>query len=492
VNQINKDDFTAITTFIQEVRKGEQGFFQKFDQILQEAASQSFSLDIAAAYDRSDETAALIDVDIRLQNDDAARTPNAKGQNFMRAAGRGDFSDILANYDPSVVRLRQGSLTHKLSTSQGLTVNIAGWHNSFLYSDMYKVVVNSEQQIRSTPSGMLNVFTTVDLSTEHDKKRKTTRHEQEMHSTFTLRFLAQTNTTVTDSKFNQRDKNYLLDVITGQSATYSTTLSDSNTTQQQLDHLLAFAKSLGLDRKGATQDALKPILKLENGRYGPVNADYRVRFSEQGLASLFKPGSPPVTEDDIREILRRIVVANYAGDVGLAPVAWLYCSDRVRELALGNPNFFDTEGVLEDAIANGEVQIEIPFPGMEPVLQPRDKIRRELAGTLFRIEKTLIDSFLQLQDVVKKESIKLKDLENAVQGFGKALNDFESQTELSQTTSPPTFAVFDGLIQLATPAAQARDSALALKVGPQTAERQLLFQLVSETAALGAGVGSTG
>ena len=50
------------------------------------------------------------------------------------------------------------------------------------------MVVNSDQQIRSTPSGMLNVFTTVDMSAEHGSKRKTSHAEQEMHLNFTLPF----------------------------------------------------------------------------------------------------------------------------------------------------------------------------------------------------------------------------------------------------------------------------------------------------------------
>lgn len=481
VSQINSDDFKAITGFIQQVQKGEQGFFAKFDQILQEAASQSFSMDIGLAYARSDDSNALVDVDIRLQNDDAGRTANATGQRLLQSAGLGDFSEILANYNPAIVKLRQGSLTHNLSTSSGLTINIAGWHSMFQYSDMHKVVVNSDQQIRSTPSGMLNVFTTVDMSAQHDQTRKTSKSEQEMHSNFTLRFLAQTNTTITDSKFDEDDRQYLLDVITGQAATYSNTLVDSNTTPDKLDHMLAFAATLGLDEKGANRSALQPVLQLQNGTFGPVTAEYQVQFTAQGLASLFQPGAAPVTADQISATLRRIVISEYAGDAGLAPVGWLFCSDRVRELALGNPNFLDTTSVLQDAMANGEVKIAVPFQGMKPVVSNQPVIR-QLVATLFRMEQSLIDAFLNLQSLVQKPSIQLSDLEKASQKFGSALNSFESQTQLSATAASPTFAVFDGLIQLATPEREARDSALSLKVGPAATQHQLLFQLAAGPA----------
>jgi hypothetical protein len=482
VTQVSDKDFKAITSFVQEVQKGEAGFFQKFDQVLQEAASQSFSLDIAAAYERSDEKNALIDVEIRLQNDDAARTPNAQGQKFMRSAGLGDFSEILAQYDPSVVRLKSGQLTHNFSSSSGLTINIAGWHDHFQYNDSYKVVTQSDQQISSTAGGMLNVFTTVDVSAQHTKTRKMNQHEQQMQSNFTLRFLAETKTTVTDSKFDSRDKNYLLDVITGQTATYANTLTNSNTTPAQLDNLLAFGKQLGLDQKGATATALQPILKLQAGSYGPVDAEYRVQFSAAGLSSLFRGGNP-VTEQQIRTILQRIIVANYAGDEGLAPVGWLYCSDKVRELALGQGNFAAADTILGGALAKGDVQIAVPFPGMKPVVR-NDNLTRVLVRSLFIIEKDLIASFLQLQGLVNLPAIVLKDLEKASASFGKALNEFEGSAELSRSMVSPAFAVFDGLIQLATPAAKARSSALSLKVGANgAAQHQMLFQLVSEPAA---------
>ena len=75
---------------------------RKVDQILQEAASQSFSLDIAATYPPTDESTALIDLDIRLQNDD--RTASVVGQRFMQLAGRGDFFGILKDYRPDLIR----------------------------------------------------------------------------------------------------------------------------------------------------------------------------------------------------------------------------------------------------------------------------------------------------------------------------------------------------------------------------------------------------
>ena len=114
------------------------------------------------------------------------------------------------------------------------------------------MVVNAERQIRPSAGGMLHVFTTVDMSAGHGLTRKTSRHEQEMHSNFTLRFIAECRVpTLPDD-----DRKYLLEVITASTATYKSQLIDSNTTPEKLDRMLSFAKQLGLDARGANVDAL--------------------------------------------------------------------------------------------------------------------------------------------------------------------------------------------------------------------------------------------
>jgi hypothetical protein len=470
-------DFGNLTAFVKEVQKGAQGFFDKFDNLLEEAAGQKFTAEIGLAYDRADEREALIDVDIRLQNADGR--PNDRGLAFMAQAGLGNFTDILLHYDPAVLQLREGSLTHRISSIAGAKVNIAGWHRKFRYQSLYSVVVNADRQIRPAAGGMLHVFTTVDMSAGHDLTRKTSRHEQAMHSNFTLRFIAEcTVPTLTDD-----DRKYLLEVITATAATYKSRLIDNNTTPEKLDRILSFAKQLGLDARGANVDALAPVLQLNAGNYGPVNADYAVRFSELGLRNLFSAGT--VDAEAIRGILRTLIVSSYAGKATLEQVAWLYCSDAGRELFADNPvSFANSETLLANV---GDLRIRNPFPTLKVNVQDMNTfLVRTLAAALFGIERNIINAFTMLQDGVQGGNITLDRLEQASRHFGDALNSFDEQAELCQGTSNPIFAVFDHLIQLATPAAQARNSAVTLKLGPDVpAEKQktrktLLFQLVSE------------
>jgi hypothetical protein len=173
-------------------------------------------------------------------------------------------------------------------------------------------------------------------------------------------------------------------------------------------------------------------------------------------------------------------VANYAGDPGLGPVAWLYCSDTVRNLAVGNPNFLHTDSVLQNALASGvvgpEARAAVSFGNLQPTLFYAP-VFRTLVSNLFSVEQTLIESCLQLQALVRQGNVPLSELENCANGFGKALNSFEEMTQISDHSSSPVFAVFDGLIRNAildgTPASA---STLALTVGPPEPVRNLIFQ----------------
>src|SRR4029077_9261207 len=106
----------------------------------------------------------------RLRNADGS--PNATGQRYMQAAGRGDFQEVLANFQPEVVRLRKGVLSHTVSSGTTLQFNVAGWHHKFSYQSMHRVIVDTEQQIRDSGHGLLTVFTTVDMTADAERRKR--------------------------------------------------------------------------------------------------------------------------------------------------------------------------------------------------------------------------------------------------------------------------------------------------------------------------------
>ncbi|MGA2261075.1 MAG: hypothetical protein ABSH28_06545, partial [Acidobacteriota bacterium] len=302
LDKLNGKGLTNAFQIVRRIVQAKDAFWAKFDAALKAAAKQTFSLGIESSYAKSNEKDALIDLDIRLLDDQGQAI--VAGQRFMAAAGRGDFQEILASYQPAVVKLKKGSLTHNSSTTTGIKINIAGWHLDYQYQEMYRVIVNADQQIRPTDNGMVNVFTTIDMTDAKQVRRKSSKSEQEMHSNFLLRYLGETNVTMGDHKFDKDDESYLVDVITAQSASYATSFTSTNATPAELADALAFAKTLGLDNVGATDAGLAPYIEVKNGRIGPVTAEYTVRFTVDGLKALaLQQLSQRQLELEIREIL---------------------------------------------------------------------------------------------------------------------------------------------------------------------------------------------
>jgi hypothetical protein len=466
LDSIPPADLQQVFKISKQIADGTADFWKHFDDALTAASSQSFTLELNSAWERSDETTALIDVDINLTD--------VRGRTFLRAAGVGDFSDILANYNPQVVRLNKGSLTHNLQSSQGVKINIVGWHLNFQYENSFQVLTQSDQQIRPTAGGRLNVFTTINMQAQKKTRRETTKAEEQLNTNFTLRFLAETNNIIDGSKFDKAHQQYLIDVITGTEASYLVSFTDSNTTPEKLEEALDFAKVLGLDSVGATVPALTPMLQLSNGSYGAIDAEYNVVFTPAGLTALF---STPVDGGAIREILKPIVLANYIGQPFLSVVGWMYSNDSVKAVYDAEVNNFVNAGSI---LASANLRPESPIPGVPPQLHvdtSPDTHFRLLTATLFKIEASLIDSFEGLQGLVMSakggNTISPDALAKAVNRFGDVLNEFDNQNLGDNTT----FSVIDGLIQRADAGNQVRASALDLTTHVSGAERHAIFQL---------------
>jgi hypothetical protein len=466
LDKLNGKELKRAFEIVQKVVNARDSFFNTFDTVLKEAASQSYAMNLHAAYSSANEQAAMIDVEIRLQEADGSQ--NATGARFMAAAGSGDFQEVLANYQPSVVKLHEGLLTHKVSSGTLLKFNIAGWHRNLSYEEMHRVIVNTEQQIRQSGNGILTVITTVDMKAESETRRNgKSKTEETVLTNFLLRFLADTK--ITDSNFDAKTRLYALEVITRMVASYGITFTDMDTSPQELEEYLLFARQLGLDQVGATPAALAPMLELRNGSYGSIKSSYDVRYTEDGIRKLIEmqPG-----KNVVRNILRRIVLANYFGHPWLSNVAWLYCSDDVRKLYDKNPiGFTDTESYLGGAT----VTLISPIEGIHPPSRfDNNPLIRNVSATLFQIEDTLTEAFNSLGSLLgSTKQIKAADLETKLNAFGKGLQLFD-KFDMGENS---IFAVFDGLILLSTPDRQARRSSLKFVSTQDGIDRTKVFSL---------------
>jgi hypothetical protein len=237
----------------------------------------------------------------------------------------------------------------------------------------------------------------------------------------------------------------------------------------ELDDYLRFARQLDLDKVGATREALAPVLEFKNGSFGKIESDYEVRYTEASIKRLIAARPAP---SDIKQILRRIVLANYFGNPSLHDVGWLYSSDDVRDLFnKSGPNFVDAGSILGSA----EVRLNSPIPGILPpsTFSNTFEIRNDVA-ILFRIEDSLLRAFGSLTSLLTgSNSIKTSELEGKLKSFGDALNSFDG-FDMGQNS---VFAVFDGLILLSTSASEARSSSLILESSKDGAEHTKVFTL---------------
>jgi len=466
IDKLNGNALKKAFEVVKQVVARRDAFFASFDKILKEAASQKFMLGLHAAYHAATERDALVDLEIRLVNADGS--PNATGQRYMQAAGRGDFQEILASFQPDVVKLRLGVLSHHMSSGTSLTFNIAGWHHQFNYESMHRVIVDTEQQIKGSGSGLLTVFTTVDMTVDSERRKRGTKGEEAVLANFLLRVLGETK--VSDSSFDPKTEQYAIDVITGMAVNYSVSFTDSDTSLDELDDYLSFAKTVGLDGVGATRSALEPFLEFSaDGSVGQTSSAYEVRYTRAALELLVKARP---RKSDVVQIMRRIVLANYFNEPSLHDVGWLYGSDDVRALFDANPNDFDRVGSI---LGNATVRLTSPIPGIQPPkrFQNTPMIRNDVA-VLFRIEDRVTKAFEELATMLASTTrIKTAELEERLKAFGKALDSFDGFDNGENSV----FAVFDGLVQLQGGGNAARASSLVFTSVKGGAERTKVFTL---------------
>ena len=465
IDKLNGNALKKALEVVKQVVAKRDAFFSSFDKILKEAASQKFTLGLHAAYQSATERDALVDVDIRLVNADGS--PNPTGQRYLQAAGRGDFQEILASFQPEVVRLRRGVLSHHMSSGTSLKFNIAGWHHQFNYESMHRVIVDTEQQIKDSGGGLLTVFTTVDMTVDSERRKRGSKSEEAVLTNFLLRVLGETK--VSDSSFDARTEQYAIDVITGMAVNYSVTFTDTDTSLDELDDYLSFAKTVGLDTAGATRAALEPFLEFKDGSVGKTSSAYEVRYTRAALKALVKARP---RKSDVVQIMRRIVLANYFNEPILHDVGWLYGSDDVRALFDDNVNDFES---AQSILGNATVRLMSPIPGIQPPrrFQNTQQIRIDVA-TLFRIENRVVKAFEDLDTLLSSTTpIKTADLEERLKSFGKALDGFDGFDNGENSV----FAVFDGLVQLQGFGNASRASALTFTSMKDGAERTKVFTL---------------
>jgi hypothetical protein len=461
IDDMGDKDVKIIITVAQKWKDGNdfaQSLYNKFTQAL----NSSLDFNLHAVYNASDERNALVDVMINLG--DAA----GEGRSLMRDAARGDFENVLAKLDPDLVKINQGLLTHKATQQSSLNVNVLGWHTNFQYQSLYRVITNTEQQIRTEANGGLSVFTQIDLTAEGQHDEKTAKQHKTMYTNFLLRFIGESHGVL---EFDKKNQQYLIDTISSMAANYKLSFTNSETTTKDLTSYLSFAKDFDLDKEGATVDQLKLLLpKVAEDDYGQVSLDYEARYTDEGLRALFNDMPAP---DVIRMIMREIVVANYnkSKDSDLPLIAWAYWTQAAFNEWKQNPAGFAQTNRVKEFIPSNP-----PFGLQAPARVQLGRANLSVLATLFSIESSLVDGLQKLGTLIENAKagatkLKPKEFEDSLSQIGSALNKFDSFDEGFNTI----FAVFDNLVNQNLPSDEARASSLKLTSQAGAQQASLMF-----------------
>jgi hypothetical protein len=304
------------------------------------------------------------------------------------------------------------------------------------------------------------------LSSER-RSNQGSKSEEAVLTNFLLRFVAESGGSGAGASFDGKTRLYALDVITSMAARYRLNVTDADTSLAELEGCLQFAKTLGLDRFGATVAGVLPVLQSQNGKFGKIDIAYDVRYSESGIRNLVRA---PIEAHAVRHLLRSIVLANYFAHPTLGAVGWLYGSDEVRRLYDDDPSAFVA---TESALGGTGITLTSAVPGLQPPRQITSSmvVRADVAA-LFRIEDKVLKAFTGLGALLRAPgAVKAAMLEQTLAAFGQALEAFDDFDNGDNSV----FAVFDGLMSMATPPGEARSSSLTVTANVQGADRTLVF-----------------
>jgi len=449
VRQMSNSELGKAVTRIHQVLASVQDFENKLYNQFKTAANQSLTLSLHAEYDRASTRDALVDMFINVSTD--------QGKQLMQAAGKGDFQDALSEYRPDLVRLNQGLLTHSITKSSSFNINVIGWHGGWHYQGLDSVIVNAQQQIIPEENGALSVYSTIDMTQERQRQRTS----QTVLTNLLLRFVGESHGVLAFDKENQ---DYLIDAITGMSASYELSFTNQQTKRAQLQYYLSFASDFDLANQGADNLLLLfPPVTPGADNYGPVTVEYQVRYTELALRRLF---SAPFDVPTARQIMRKLVFANYVRDPDLSDLGWCYWTSGIYPIwKQGQAQFTNTLQPRQFSPLDASPFAQIPTPS-NAVLQP---IQLQTLSTLYYIEDNLIAGLKALDSLVHSGQIKPQAFENALGNIGSALQKLESFSNGVNTV----FGLFDQLVRQQSPAPEARISSLDVRstVAGQTVEK---------------------
>jgi hypothetical protein len=454
-DQLKASEFGEASKRLNSTLKKIQSFKDKWYEKITQAVHQSFAFDLHYAYTRAQADKALIDVEVNLGR-------QAGAQLFAKASA-GDLAGLLKTYDPGLVRLNTGLLTHELRKSAQVQVNVMGWS----FQGIVDLVQQSEHSIETEVGGLLHVYT---LDTYIKQRREQGKKFKEvLQSNFLLRAVGETfqpagseNTSI-DPKTNE----YVIKTLTKMSVQYDLLYDDERTDAKELTQYLEMAEFLGLipSRERMVEEL---AAQFPEG-LGKTSVNYVVRYDERAVRSAFT-----LSGDDLRDLARRtarrLIAAKYTG---MRRTDWLA---RVG-FAYLDPAFYELyRSGFTALLANGKaVRLPSWFTGGTSLVVGLEPALRNLVLTLFNVEKNYAERLVEFDAIVdrsvsKREPISQEELAQAARRFVEMADDLDKFGRENTF-----FAIFDKLIQEGGSGKGRRESAMILEITPPGGEKVVKY-----------------
>jgi len=346
-----------------------EGFKKAWYERLQTSTRQSFTASLAYAFTRASRDAQLLDLEINLGREE--------GAHLLRRAAGGSFAKALQTYDPDLVLVRQGVLTHQLEKSASLRVNVYGWE----YSSLTRVVQDFEHAIDADPSGLLHVYAVKSLMEQ--KRVLGRRFKESADSTFLLAAVGQAlQPAGLEAPVDERTGEFVLEDLRQLSVQYDLVLRDQQTSVSELTDYLGLGKRLGLlGNAAAVEDQLSR--DFPEG-FGHVRARYVVRYDDAGIRAAFTLPTGEI-ERIARETARHLAASELIGDGSrpwTAPVGFAYQSPSLAAV-------FYNQGYTAILAQGWSVKLPAWKAGGQPREEHLDGGQRQVLVTLYSIEDSL-------------------------------------------------------------------------------------------------------
>lgn len=425
-------------------------FKERWYERMKAAVAQKFTFDLHAAYTRASSSDALLDVELNLNDEE--------GRGLAKRAAVGDFAQLLNRYDARVARIHHGALSHSLTKSAQLQINVLGWSTDSLR----QLAENVEHTIEETSGGLLHVYA---AETSLKQRRKSGRKFKEtVESNFLLRALGETLQRDEQKATDTATRDYLIETLRELSVSYDLLTEDERTRPEELTRYLDFARFLGFFTAATQQQFVAELKDQFPAGLGKVKINYAVRYDTAALARAFAAISGDDLKHLARTTMREVVAAKYTGMKQTdqqVPIGFAYLAPETHQIFdRDGPNAMIATATLPAWFVGGNAARTVALrPEQRTILGTLCMIEAKYAQRLVELDRTL-DEALQ-----NKRPVPLKELQKTARKFVEMADD------LDDFGGPNAFfATFDKIVQTAAPGAP-RASAMQLEITPPAGKK---------------------